>query len=130
MLQGLLLAGLLALGGTLVSLLATAAVLVRLPADHFVRPRGSWKRAWEGSLGRKARTAGKNFAGIVLVGLGAVLSIPGVPAPGLLIMLAGLFLMDFPGKVRIQAFLLRPRRLRRGVNRLRARFGRRELEFP
>ena len=72
---------------TVASLAIVLKVVLALPPDYFetARPRPSWPR-------RLAR----NAAGVVLIVVGAVLSIPGVPGQGLLTMLAGAFLVDFP----------------------------------
>lgn len=110
--------------------LATRAVLVRLPADHFVRPRRTWREAWSGSFWRKLGTVSRNLLGIVLLVAGGIMSIPVVPGPGLLTILIGLYLVDFPGKQRLQRQVLQIRRIRGPVNRLRARFGRPPLELP
>lgn len=110
--------------------LATSAVLVRLPADHFVRPRRTWREAWTGSFWRKLATATRNFAGVALLIAGGIMSIPGVPGPGLLTVLTGLYLVDFPVKHRLQRRVLELPRLRRRIDRLRARFGRPALQFP
>jgi len=108
----------------------TRAVLLRLPADHFVRPRRSWREAWSGSIWRKLGTAARNLAGIVALLAGGVMAIPGVPGPGLLTILLGCYLLDFPGKLRLQRRVLQTPQLRRKVDRLRARSGRPALQFP
>jgi hypothetical protein len=105
---------------------AAALFLVRLPADHFARPRAPWGRSW----GAIAKRVSKNFAGILLIVLGLLLSIPGVPGQGILTILMGLFLVDFPGKFRIERRLLRLPRIARLVNGIRNRYGRPPLEIP
>jgi len=61
------------------------------------------------------------------VAIGIVLSVPGVPGQGILTILAGLTLIEFPGRHRvIRALLGRPTVLY-AVNRFRARFKRRPL---
>ncbi|MCW5980818.1 MAG: hypothetical protein KIT09_22245 [Bryobacteraceae bacterium] len=105
------------------SLALISAVLVRLPATYFTRPepRGLWIDAhpvlrWTGLIL-------KNVLGVALVALGVVLSLPGVPGPGLLTILVGLALTDFPGKRRLQQWLLQRPAIRGAVNRLRHRYG-------
>ena len=110
--------------------LATRAVLLRLPADHFVRPRPSWRERWRGSFWRKLAMVARNGAGTSLILAGGIMSIPGVPGPGLLTVLLGLYLVEFPAKHRLQHKVLQSRHLRTKVNRLRARSGRPALQFP
>ena len=104
------------------------ALLVAMPVDHLVEePRSrrigpAWKR-W-------LRKIGKNLLGVVLVIAGIVLSLPGVPGQGLLTILAGLLLLDFPGKHRLVQRLFRRPRVMRAVNRIRARFRREPLLPP
>jgi hypothetical protein len=66
----------------------------------------------------------KNAVGIALLALGLLLSLPGVPGQGLLTMLIGLMLVDFPGKRRLERRIIGRPRILRAVNRLRRRFGR------
>ena len=110
--------------------LATRAFLLRLPADYFVRPRRTWREAWRGSFWRKLGTAARNAAGILLLVAGGIMAIPGVPGPGLLTILAGLYLVDIPAKERLQRRVLSMKHLRSRIDGLRARFGRPSLHFP
>jgi hypothetical protein len=66
----------------------------------------------------------KNLLGWILVILGLVLSLPGVPGQGLLTILIGLTLLDLPGKRRFEQKVLAQPTVRRAVNGMRARFGR------
>jgi hypothetical protein len=70
---------------------------------------------------------GWNLLGGALVILGIALSVPG---QGVLTILAGLILMDFPGKRRLLLAVLRRGTVRAVVDRLRARSGRPPLEIP
>jgi hypothetical protein len=56
------------------------------------------------------------------VALGIVLSLPGVPGQGLLTILLGIMIMDFPGKDRLEQKLLSRPSIVNAINRLRARF--------
>jgi len=105
------------------SLLLSGRMLVRLPADYFTSPR----RPPPTSLWAKV---GWNLLGGALVVLGIALSIPGIPGQGVLTILAGLILMDFPGKRRLLLVVLRRGPVRTVVDRLRARSGRPPLEIP
>jgi len=66
----------------------------------------------------------KNVVGLLLVGLGIVLSLPGVPGQGILTILVGLMLLEVPGKRRLERRMVGRPRVLRAVNRLRRRFGR------
>jgi hypothetical protein len=130
-LDNLLILSLSSLGLLVLGVLATGITVVLLPEQYFARARRPWWRhpgPWRGP--ELAKTAAKNLAGFVLVAIGAVLSVPGVPGPGLLTVFIGLFLVDFPGKYRLQCWILRRRHVNRLVHRLRLRFGRPPLAFP
>jgi hypothetical protein len=104
------------------SVLVTGVVIVRLPADHFVGhhvPSAS-------PFTRLAR----NVGGALLIALGLVLSVPGVPGQGVLTILLGIMCLDVAGKRRVELWLLRKRHVRDGVARLRARYGKPPLAVP
>jgi hypothetical protein len=65
----------------------------------------------------------------LLVALGIVLSLPGVPGQGLLTVLLGLMLLDFPGRRRLEQKLLSRPSIVNAINHLRARFGKEPLEL-
>jgi hypothetical protein len=104
------------------TLLAVVAVIAALPADYYldepVRPR---RRS--GFLSLVLRVA-KNLLGLVLIVVGIALSLPGVPGQGLLTILIGLMLVDFPGKRSLERRLLARPRVLETLNRIRARLGR------
>lgn len=109
------------------SIAFTGLVLVRLPADYF---RGEQYHTWFGDrhpLLRWSWKIGKNLCGVGLVIAGIVLSLPGVPGQGILTILLGLMLVDFPGRRKLEQRLVRWPRVRRSIDRLRVRFGRQPL---
>lgn len=106
------------------SIAITAFVLVRLPADYFRGPVGHTLFGEQHPILRWAWKIGKNAFGIGLVLLGIVLSVPGVPGQGILTILLGLMLVDFPGRRKLEQRLVRWPRVRRSIDRLRLRFGR------
>jgi len=113
-----LLLALVSLGSLVISAGATLLVLVRLPADYFSQERRERPR-----VGLLVFVA-KNIAGWILIAVGIVLSIPGVPGQGLLTILLGVMLADFPGKYRLERWIVRRGPVWRGANAARARFGR------
>jgi hypothetical protein len=111
------------IGAFVLSVVVGTAVVVWLPEDYFVRgpaAHGFWHshRAL-----RILLLLAKNLVGGLLFLLGVVLALPLVPGPGLLFMLIGIGLLDFPGKRALERRLLRVPRVLSGLNRLRARFG-------
>src|SRR4051812_40088323 len=97
-------------------------VLARLPADYFVNPDAQRPIDRHPVL-KVLAVATRNAIGYFLIALGAVLSLPGVPGQGLLTILMGVMLIDFPGKHRFQWWLVTRRPILIAVNRLRARAG-------
>jgi hypothetical protein len=101
---------------TAVTMLIAGAVFVTLPADYLNHGRAA-PRHWTFRIVRSA-------VGVVLVAAGVLLSLPGIPGQGVLTIVAGLMLVEFPGRHRlVRAIIGRPAVLA-AVNRLRARFGR------
>jgi hypothetical protein len=64
----------------------------------------------------------KNLFGLVLVVLGVVMTV--APGPGVLTILLGVTLLDFPGKRRLELRLVSRPAVRHAIDRIRARFGR------
>ncbi len=118
------------LGTLLLSGGITLAVLVRLPADYFRperRARAKGRRiSWPTLLLRIL----KNLGGAIVIAIGIVLSVPGVPGQGILTILIGVMLLEFPGKYRLERRIIGIRRVRSFVDRLRTRFGRAPLALP
>ena len=56
---------------------------------------------------RWAGLIGKNALGIMLVLLGILMSIPGVPGQGILTILLGIMLIDLPGKRALEYKILK-----------------------
>jgi hypothetical protein len=99
------------------------AVVVWLPADHFSRPPRSdsgWRRH---PVLRWSAVILKNAVGIVLLPLGILMALPLVPGPGMVFILVGLSLLDFPGKRSLEKKLLSMPRVQGFLNEVRERFG-------
>ena len=117
------------LASFLVNLGIVSLILVKLPADHFSKSRKT--KFWAGPRPaiHAAKVIGKNIAGVLLVALGIVLSLPGVPGQGLLTVLLGIMLLDFPGRHRLEQKLLSKPSIVNTINRLRERFGKPPLQL-
>jgi hypothetical protein len=107
-------------GTTALSTTIVVAYVIAMRADYFTGPRSVRAQGRR----RIALTVGRNVLGALLVAVGVVLAIPGVPGQGLLTILVGLLLTDVPGKRRLVRRLLALPGSLAAVNRLRARFRR------
>ena len=112
-----------------VNLAIVSFILVKIPADHFKKDRQT--KFWSGPKPAVHALAviGKNVLGILLVALGIVLSLPGVPGQGLLTVLLGIMLLDFPGRDSLERKLLKRPEIIKTINRLRGRFDKPPLEL-
>ena len=111
------------------SIAVVTLVLVKLPANYF---HSSHDREFLTHRHPVLRMVGiflKNLLGLVLVGFGVVMSLPGVPGQGVLTILLGIMLLDFPGKRELERRLIAHPRILRSINRLRRRFKRPPLEI-
>jgi len=104
-----------------------AAVVASLPPGYFRNPAPPVSHGWGWAT---LRRAGRNLLGLVMIALGIVLSIPGVPGQGLITVLAGVLLVDFPGRHRVAVALARLEGVLTAMNRLRSRLGRAPLLPP
>ena len=104
-----------------------AFVLVRLPADYF-EPRVArpFMLAWPRPL-RWIGLLAKNALGVLIIAIGVILSLPGMPGQGILMMLLGLMLLDVPGKRAVILRMTRIPRVIATINKLRARYGKAPL---
>lgn len=116
-------------GSFLVNLAIVSFILIKIPADYFSAKHET--KFWAGSHPalRVAAIIGKNILGVLLVALGVVLSIPGVPGQGLLTILLGIMLVDFPGRRSLEQKLLRRPGIVKSINNLRARFKKPPLQL-
>ena len=107
-----------------VSLIVASWAVRRLPADYLLREPDLARGPGGPSLALIAR----NLAGGTLVLLGLVL-IP-LPGQGVMTILAGLALMDFRGKRRVEHWLILRPAVLAAINHSRARAGRPRLALP
>lgn len=102
------------------SLLALPWVIGRLPTDYFAhekRPPSLWRD--RSPAARWALRIGKNALGGVLLLAGLVML--AAPGQGLLTIVVGFVLIDFPGKYRLERRVVSNRRVRRGLDWMRRR---------
>lgn len=108
------------------TLIAIPLLVVRIPSDYFVRPR---------SLHRTRHPAVhvtlivlKNLLGLVLTVAGFAMLV--LPGQGVLTILLGVMLLDFPGKRAFERWLVSRPRVFDAVNWMRRRAHHPPLERP
>ena len=109
-----------------VTLTAVALLAVRIPSDYFAHGRRDKKR-WAGRhpAVRVVCLIGKNLFGYVFVAAGAVMLV--LPGQGMITILVGIMLLDFPGKYRLERWVVARPRVLRCINWLRRRADRSPL---
>jgi hypothetical protein len=104
------------------------AVVISIPPDHFSSKRPVTESWWDKDpLLRATVLTLKNALGGILAVLGFIMALPLVPGPGLVFILIGVSLIDFPGKRKAERRLLAVPSVTRFLNEVRARFGRAPL---
>ena len=116
------------LGVSILGGLAATIVVVKLPRDYFSRPPR--KKGSKKTLGQKIGRIAKNVAGVLLILGGIVLMLPGVPGPGVVVLLLGLAITDIPGKHKLIVKIAKKRAVMRSMNRVRKKFHRQDLVIP
>jgi UPF0716 family protein affecting phage T7 exclusion len=115
------------LGVSILGGIAATIVVVKLPRDYFARPK---QESRSRNTGQKIGKIAKNVAGVLLIVGGIVLLLPGVPGPGVVVLLLGLALTDIPGKQKLIQKVVRKPTVLNSMNRVRRRFGRPDLVTP
>lgn len=104
------------------SLAVVTVVLVKLPRNYF---HSSHAREFLTERHRAIRWVGiilKNLTGLVLVLLGIIMSLPGVPGQGVLTILLGIMLLDFPRKRALELKLVGRPKVLQAINGVRRKF--------
>jgi len=126
-----MLLGLIGLVIFIVSFVATTGItvwfVVKLPADYFIQ-NGRRRSENRVSISDWVRFLLRNLLAVALVGLGIILSLPGIPGQGVLTILLGIMLSDFPGKERLERKIVSYPKVLEALNRLRERFGKPPLQ--
>jgi uncharacterized membrane protein YbaN (DUF454 family) len=116
-------------GSLLVTLVTVPVVVLRLPRDYFCHDRREPSyRGWLHPAVGLVLVILKNAVGAVLVAVGVVMIF--TPGQGLLAILLGAMLLNFPGKYRFERWLVRQNGLLPAMNWLRSRYGRPPLDPP
>jgi len=109
----------------LVSIGVAAFIMVKIPSTFFLdshsRDWWSHRPPWQ----RWTATVTKNVLGALLVIAGVIQIF--TPGQGLLTILIGIVLLDFPGKRRLERKIVGRPKVLAAINALRARYGREPL---
>lgn len=127
--EGILIAVGLFLVSLIISFAAIGIVMVKIPPHYFsphherdFLPGSPWLVRWGAVIA-------KNVAGVFLILLGIILSLPGVPGQGILTILLGVILLDIPGKRPLETRIIRRPAVLSAINKLRAKYDKLPLEL-
>jgi len=108
---------------SVLSLFVVAAIAVFLPADYFSNnKREKLRYANTHPLIYYSLLIAKNLLGLVLLCAGIIMLV--LPGQGLLTILIGLLMIDFPGKYKVTRFLVNQKAVYKPINWLRRKFNR------
>jgi hypothetical protein len=112
----------------LASVIAVPWVIVRLPPDYFSEARPS-APAFAGlpSATRLPLIIAKNVLGLALVAVGLMFLL--MPGQGVIVILIGVMLLDFPRKKRLERWLISRGPILKLANWLRAKWNREPLKL-
>lgn len=117
------------LASFIAGLILVPLMVIRIPADYFSRPYRKRRDAHSSHpLLRLLLLSLKNLFGLVLVVVGVVLLF--MPGQGLLTLLVGLMVMDYPGKYTLERWFIERSQVLAAANWLRVRYGHKPLEPP
>ncbi len=102
-------------------------VLVKLPSDYLKRQERG-KSASGSKRSGKVWVIARNVLGWLMIAAGIAMLI--LPGQGVLAILIGVMLADFPGKRQLQRWIMTREKILKGANKLRDRFGKPPLEVP
>ena len=121
--------GLASVGMLVLGVILVPVLLVAIPEGYFVRPDappGSWRRRHPAL--RMAIRVGKDVAGVILIVAGVLMLL--LPGQGILCILLGVILVDFPGKRAAELRIMRIDGVHRAIDAIRRRLGRAPLRLP
>ena len=103
-------------------------LVVRIPSDYFI-PGRVHRRLWANQtlVIRRALLAGKNLLGGIFIVAGLIMLV--LPGQGILTLLVGIMLLDFPGKHRLARWIVMRRPVLWSINWLRHRAGKAPLDL-
>ncbi len=94
--------------------------VIRIPSDYFSDSNIEHRRMpWSNQhpLVRRILLAGRNVLGYVFLVVGTAMLV--LPGPGILTIVVGIILLNFPGKYRLERWMVERRPVLRSINWLR-----------
>jgi len=108
------------------ALITVPLLVLRIPADYFAHPgRDSAKYPRRHLWFRWIWLIAKNLVGLACLFFGALMLV--LPGQGILTILIGIMLLDFPGKFRLQRWVVSRRGVLDSINWVRKRRGKAPL---
>jgi len=103
--------------------------VVHMSQDYFMNPTPA-KASWRGEhpLLRMLLRCLKNIIGFSLLVLGVAMLV--LPGQGILTILIGLTMLEFPGKRNLEIWIIQRHRIRRVIDAVRRRAGKPPLMLP
>lgn len=114
--------------GLLIGAVAVPLFIVYMPADYLANTRRQSWLAKQPTVLRIPLRLLKNLLALVLIILGIAMLV--LPGQGVLSILLGLVLADFPGKLKLQRWILQRPKVMASLNWLRGKFHRPRLQPP
>ncbi len=112
--------------GLMASILLIPWIVTKIPSDYFTHPkRQKYLYMHQPKIVRFVFIFLKNILGLILIIGGIVLLL--LPGQGILTILIGLLIMDFPYKYRFEIWIIRHPFVLRSINKLRAKAKKRPL---
>jgi len=105
------------------SLIIAPIVIVHLPDDYLRRNHADKK-----SRKHPALAIARNIAGWLFIAAGLAMLI--LPGQGVIVLILGIILAEFPGKQRLLRWIITRPRILKSINRIREHFDRSPLQPP
>ena len=115
--------------GFVATLALVPVLIIRIPTDYFSNTRRHGWDPWGQShpVMRWSLLVGKNLLGWVVILLGIAMLV--LPGQGILTIVIGMILINFPGKYRLERWIITRDSVLRAINAIRKRSGRAPLEI-
>lgn len=110
------------------TLILVPLLLVRIPADYFLRPQDHHHGPGQHPVLRLCAVLLKNLLGMTLVLAGIAMLV--LPGQGVVTILLGLMLMNFPGKQALERRIVSRPAVLRAINWIRAQAQHPPLDVP